>query len=74
MKLSQIQWFVLITPAIGNLRQEDPEFRANLGCVVSPHMKKIKEKLGLRKWLRASDIVTEGLGLVPSTHMEVHNV
>lgn len=34
---------------------------------------KTKEKLGLRRWLRALAVVAEGLGLVPSTHMEVHN-
>jgi hypothetical protein len=41
---NQEWWCTPVIPAFGRLRQEDLEFKANVGYIVSPCLKKPKKK------------------------------
>jgi hypothetical protein len=55
--LSWASWYTLIISGLGRLRQEDQEFRASLGCIVRPCVK--KKNLG-RKEGKKEEQMKEG--------------
>jgi hypothetical protein len=39
-----VWWYVPVIPALGKLRQEEPEFQASLGYMIRTYLKKKKIK------------------------------